>query len=350
MIYFCPDVLYKTLSNMNEFIKKSILNALNINLGYKDGDRVGIVYQEINDKFDEKTKEKMRPSIELSKTMYEIYKSEGIDAELLFYVPEEARNGTDATEDLYEKTGYRDILFLTTAFSLTHTRYRKTQTEKGTRIASMPGFTLKMFDKDGPMDVDYNEIHRITCETAEKLSNARFVRVRAEGTDITVEIDSGLVHISSGMLNSKGKFGNLPGAEAYVVPIYEGDSNGYITIPEGWGGSEPLPFSLRFEIKKGRFVKVSADEGRADEYIKKSIYPLLFEKENFNVLAEVAIGTNKNITEKYIKENGWSTLIAEKIWNTAHFANGNSKGMGGTNDVPVHIDWVVPKAVIEYLK
>ncbi|MCX7942896.1 MAG: hypothetical protein N2746_00070 [Deltaproteobacteria bacterium] len=335
---------------MNEFIRKSILNALKINLGYRDGEKVGIVYQEINDKFDEKTKEKMRLSMELSKTMFEIYKAEGIDVELLSYVPSEARNGVDATEDLYEKTGYKDILFLTTTFSLTHTKYRKTQTERGTRIASMPGFTLEMFDKDGPMDVDYNEIHNITCEIGEKLKNSRFVRVRAYGTDITVEIDPALVHISSGMLTSRGKFGNLPGAEAYVVPVHEGDSNGYITIPRGWGGSEPLPCDLLFEIRKGRFVKVvGGDEEWVDEYIKKNVYPLLFERENFNVLAELGVGTNKNITEKYIKEKGWSTLIAEKIWNTAHFANGNSRGMGGANDVPVHIDWVVPNVKIEYL-
>ncbi len=335
---------------MNEFIRKSILNALRINMGYQDGEKVGIVYQRINEGFDEKTKEKMKPSIELAEKMFEIYQSEGVDVELLSYEPPEPRNGVDATDELYEKTGYKDILFLTTAFSLTHTKYRKIQTEKGTRIASMPGFTFKMFDRGGPMDVDYNEIHRITCEIADKLKNSRYIRVTAKDTDIKVEVDPALVHISSGMLNTKGKFGNLPGAETYVVPVFEGDSEGYLTVPKGWGGSEPLPYNLRFEIKKGRFVKVSSDSIDAQEYIRKNINPILFEQKDFNVLAELGIGTNKNITEKYIKEHGWSALIAEKIWNTAHFANGNSKGMGGTNDVPVHIDWVVPDVKIEYVK
>ncbi len=335
---------------MNEYIKNSILNALKINMGYRTGERVGIVYQRINEKFDEKTKEKMKKSIDLAEKMYEIYTSEGIDVELLFYTPAEPRNGVDATEELYNKTDYKDILFLTTAFSLTHTRYRKTQTEKGSRIASMPGFTLEMFDKDGPMDVDYNEIHRITCSIAERLKNSKFIRVVAKETDIRVEIDPDLVHISSGILNQSGKFGNLPGAEAYVVPIFEGDSNGYITIPEGWGGSEPLPYNIKFEIRKGRFIRVSSDDPNAEEYINNNIKPIVFEQNGYDVLAELGIGTNKNITKEYIKKYGWSALIAEKIWNTAHFANGNSKGMGGVNDVPVHIDWVVPDVKIEFIK
>ncbi|MGB4704322.1 MAG: hypothetical protein WBI18_04510 [Candidatus Saccharicenans sp.] len=40
--------------------------------------------------------------------------------------------------------------------------------------------------------------------------------------------------------------------------------------------------------------------------------------------------------------------MAEKIFGSIHFANGNSKGMGGRNDVPVHIDWVVPNVRAEY--
>ncbi len=243
---------------MDEFVKKAILNALSVNMGYREKEIVGIVYQEINDRFGAGLIEKMRESKRLAIGMYEVYKSEGIDVELLSYIPDEPGNGVDAKEELYQKTGYKDILFLTTAFSLTHTRYRKTQTEKGSRIASMPGFTLEMFEKDGPMDVDYNLIHNITVEVYEKIRNSSFVRITADRTDITVEIDPSLVHVSSGMLNQRGKFGNLPGAEAYVVPVFQGASNGYITVPAGWGGSEPLRCDVRFEIKNGRFVKVSA--------------------------------------------------------------------------------------------
>ncbi|MGC8927147.1 MAG: hypothetical protein ACP5QK_04405 [Myxococcota bacterium] len=335
---------------MNKFVQKSILNALNVNMGYQKGESVGIVYQEINDKFDSSIIEQMKKSIEVAKVIYDTYKSEGIDVELFSYIPQEPRNGVDATEDLYRQISYKDILFLTTAFSLTHTRFRKTQTEKGSRIASMPGFTLEMFDKDGPMDVDYMEIHNITCEIAEKIKSSRYIRIKANGTEVAVEIDPKLVHISSGLLHTKGKFGNLPGAEAYVVPVFEGDSNGYITIPKGWGGSEPLPYNIRFEIKDGRFLNATSDSEDGKEYIKKKISYLIFEQRDFNVLAELGIGTNKNITAEYIKKYGWSALIAEKIWNTAHFANGNSRGMGGINDVPVHIDWVVPDVWIEYLK
>ena len=72
------------------------------------------------------------------------------------------------------------------------------------------------------------------------------------------------------------------------------------------------------------------------------------EANDFDVLAELGIGTNPSLNRDYILRHGWSTLVAEKIGGSAHFANGNSKSMGGVNEVPVHIDWVVDQVEITY--
>ncbi|MCX8160336.1 MAG: hypothetical protein N3G18_05325 [Candidatus Saccharicenans sp.] len=329
-------------------IEQAILNSLRVNMGYKDGERVAIVMQEWNPQFEAKHLKKFELATALCRKMYEVFKQAGVEVELLTYVPVEARSGVDATPDLYEKIGFKEIIFLPTVFSLTHTSFRKTQTDKGSRVASMPGFTLEMFEEGGPMDVDYRLLHQQTEAQAEKLRNCRYVRVLAEDTDITVEIDPALVHVSSGLLTSPGKFGNLPGAEAYVVPVHEGNSNGYFTVPAGWGGTGPLKHRAKFFVERGRFVDVRGDTPEAQAYLDKEVKPLIFGGKDFNILAELGIGTNPNITGEYVQKKGWNTLVAEKIFGSIHFANGNSKGMGGGNDVPVHIDWVVPGVTAEF--
>jgi len=329
-----------------EKVERAIFNSLKINMGYKDGETVAIIMQEWNPKFGREILTKFEKAKGLCLKMYEIFRKNNVDVELISYMPEEARSGADAPEEVYKKIGNKEIIFMPTVFSLTHTNFRRVQTEKGSRIASMPGFTLEMYEEGGPMDVDYNLLHKKTEEIAEKLRRGRFVRIVADETDIKVEIEKGLVHVSSGLLDKPGKYGNLPGAEAYVVPVHEGESYGYFTVPSGWGGPNPLRYKVKFFVEKGRFVDLRGESREAQDYIEKEIKPLIFGGENFDILAELGIGTNPNITKDYVKRKGWNTLVAEKIFGSAHFANGNSKGMGGKNDVPVHIDWVVPDVKI----
>lgn len=329
-------------------IDQAILNSLKVNMGYKPGEKVAIVMQEWNPNFEAKYQPKFAKATELCLRMYEVFREAGIEVELLSYRPQEARSGVDATPDLYQKIGFREIIFIPTVFSLTHTAFRKAQTEKGSRVASMPGFTLEMFEEGGPMDVDYNQLHRQTVAVAGNLRKSRYVRVEAEDTDITIEINPALVHVSSGLLTEPGKFGNLPGAEAYVVPVHEGNTSGYFTVPAGWGGAGPLKFRLKFFVEQGRFVEVRGETEVAQEYAEKEIKPLIFGGKDFEVVAELGIGTNPNITEEYVQKKGWNTLVAEKIFGSAHLANGNSKAMGGLNDVPVHIDWVIPGVKLDF--
>ena len=329
-------------------IDDAISNALKINMGFKPGESVGIVMQEWAPHLGESTKQAFERSRDLCNTMLQVYQSEGVDIVLLKYTPNEARNGADATQDLYEAIGTKDIIFMPTVFSLTHTPFAIYQTGKGSRIASMPGFTLEMFDEDGPMNADYEQLDKDTRQIADKLRESDYVRVTGENTYIIVQIDRNLVHASTGMLTQRGKKGNLPGAEAYAVPVHEGKSNGYITIPAGWGGEKPLLYKVTFQIANGRFTDAIGDSAEAQKYIDREVKPSIFGQPNFDVLAELGIGTNPKITADYITRRGWSTLVAEKIIKTAHFANGNSKSMGGQNDVRVHNDWVVPNVRTEF--
>ncbi len=330
-------------------IDRAIMNALTVNLGYKPGESVGIILQEWKPELGDKFREKFQASRELCQRMARVFRANGVEPSLLRYTPDEARNGVDAVPALYETAKGYDILFMPTAFSLSHTPFRKAISATGTRIASMPGFTLDMFEQNGPMDTDYEKLAEETRKIQEKLAASRYVRVTAPGTDMRIEIVPESAHASTGMLNTPGAFGNLPGAEAYALPEEEGGSEGFFTVPAGWGGQIPLPFPVKFTVKNNRFVKIEGDGIEQQTWIDRNIKPLIMEQDNFNVLAELGIGTNPMLNEAYIAKHGWSILTAEKISGSAHFANGNNAGFGGTNNVPVHIDWVVPGVDIQYI-
>ncbi|NOZ13159.1 MAG: hypothetical protein GXO69_05860 [Acidobacteria bacterium] len=330
-------------------IDNAIMNALTVNLGYRPGESVGIILQEWKPEPGDRFRDKFRRSRELCERMETVFLANGIHAELLRYTPAEARNGVDAVPALYETAKGYDILFMPTVFSLSHTPFRKAVSAAGARVASMPGFTLDMFEQNGPMDTDYEKLAEETRAIQKKLAASRYVRVTAPGTDMRIEIVAETARASTGMLNTPGAFGNLPGAEAFVLPSEEGSSEGFFTVPAGWGGQIPLPFPVKFTVKSNRFVKIEGHGMEQQSWIDKNIIPLVMGQENFNILAELGIGTNPMLNEAYIAKHGWSILTAEKISGSAHFANGNNAGFGGTNDVPVHIDWVVPGVDIQYI-
>src|SRR3989344_2182564 len=330
---------------MSNTIDNAIRNALLVNMGWKKGESVVIIAQQANESFSEEARTAIKTSLELAQQMYTVLRAEiGQHVTFLDYIIAEARHGVDAPQNLYDRVGNPAVVFMPTAYSLTHTAFRKHLTSQGARIASMPTFTLPMFDEYGPMNVDYTRIAQDTKDVAERLRASRFVRVTGTGTDITVEIDQSLVLESDGLMTKLGEYGNLPGAEAFAVPMHKGKSNGYITIPAGFGGQFALAQPMRLTVENGLFTGIESNI----ESDHQKVENIIFGGDGYNVLAELGIGTNPKLTTEYIKRNGWSVLLAEKIAGSAHFANGNSKGMGGQNDVPVHIDWVVPNVKIEY--
>lgn len=336
---------------------QAILKMLKVNMGHKNGERVGIVCQQWGAHLPPETRPAFERSADLCQRMYEVILGAlGKDKVFLYsYIPEEARSGVDVPlrykSDWLAARSDTDILFLPTAFSLTHTDFRREFTAKGARIASMPTFTLDMFAEDGPMNTDYLALEQKCREIADALkdSSKGLVHIIGKGTSMVVEINKKLIHKSLGMLTKRGEWGNLPGAETYVVPVFKGErSNGYFTVPQGWGGPFALPEELTFYVEEGCFTAVEGKSAASKDYIRDHIAPLLFQKEGYNVLAELGFGANPQINAQSIQKFGWSALLAEKIGDSVHFANGNSKGMGGENDVPVHIDWVVPEVKICY--
>src|SRR3989338_2946242 len=61
-------------------------------------------------------------------------------------------NGTEPTFDVTEEMQKQDVILMLTTRSFSHTNARKQATEKGIRIASMPGITQEIMERTIAID------------------------------------------------------------------------------------------------------------------------------------------------------------------------------------------------------
>ena len=140
---------------------------------------------------------------------------------------------------------------------------------------------------------------------------------------------------STGLILEKGKGGNLPSGESFLMPE-EGNSDGVLFIDAAVAGigkihSQPI----KVVIKDGYAVEFSG--GAEAKELESAL--IKFGKAGMNV-AELGIGTNH---EASVSGN---ILEDEKVMGTIHVAFGNNISMGGTCNVGIHIDGVVTQPTV----
>jgi leucyl aminopeptidase (aminopeptidase T) len=329
-----------------------MFKALGGNLAYRQGEKVVLVTQ----RWDPTLEENTRPTIDAALTLCNIlcstYKQRGIDAELFTYVPTTPRGGVEPTQGLYDlfvdyetRKGVPEIVIAPAAYSVTHTNWRKKQNDRGSRIATMSNASIAMFAPEGPFDVlgNYQDtVVRATKEAAENLRSNDYVRITGDNTDLVINVNRDLVHMGTGSIIEPGSIDNWLGAEAFAVPIHKGNSYGYFTTPAGWGGQKPFEHDVTFHIKDGVFTQARSTKGdfHAQQWIDTYLKPQLFNIQDYDVVAEIGIGTNFAISDAYLKQH-WSIAVGEKKGGTVHIAHGNSATMGGANNVEIHQDFVI---------
>jgi aminopeptidase len=155
-----------------------------------------------------------------------------------------------------------------------------------------------------------------------RLSEAREIRIEADGTDLRLRVDG------RRWINSDGRR-NMPSGEVFTGPI-EDSATGTVrfTVPSGRSGVMVQDVRLRFE--EGRVVEAHA--ARGDSYLQAA----LDTDPGARFLGELGIGTNSGID----RATG-STLLDEKIAGTVHLALGRSyPETGGMNSSALHWDLV----------
>jgi leucyl aminopeptidase (aminopeptidase T) len=226
-----------------------------------------------------------------------------------------------------------DVVLAPTIQSISHTAARKEASEQGVRIGSLPGVTEEMLSR--LMTGDLEEIRRRGWAVVTNLNRGSEVRITcAHGSDLRIGLEGRNGIVDAGELGNRGAFGNLPCGEGFIAPL-EGTAEGTLVVDGSIAEVGLLDTPVALTIREGHLVEATGEDGaRLTEL-------LTAHGEDGTNVAELGIGTNEeaNLTGNILED--------EKILGTCHVAFGASAAIGGTVQVPVHLDCVVLEPTVE---
>lgn len=194
------------------------------------------------------------------------------------------------------------------------------------RICMMPGLTKDMMER--LVNIDFHELDIFGKKLLGKLADSEEILVEnVEGTHVEFSVKGRKWKNDNGNISQKGMHGNLPAGEVFTAPVEE-SFNGklMISLIDDQFGKGVMEFD------KGRLI------GYQGEGIEK-IVAHVGDDDSGKIIGEFGIGTNPKAK---ICPN---MLEAEKAYGTAHFAIGDSYGLG-INTSPHHYDALVDRVSI----
>jgi leucyl aminopeptidase (aminopeptidase T) len=226
-----------------------------------------------------------------------------------------------------------DVVLAPTIQSLSHTEARKEASEAGVRIGTLPGVTEDMLTR--LMNIDLAEIRRRGWAVVAAINSGSEARITCRhGSDLRLALGGRQGIVDAGELGNRGAFGNLPCGEGFVAPL-EGSAEGTLVVDGSIAGIGLLDTPVSLTVREGHLTEATGSDGAA-------LMELLAEHgEDGTNVAELGIGTNE---EAILTGN---VLEDEKILGTAHVAFGASAAIGGTVQVPVHLDCVLLEPTVE---
>jgi leucyl aminopeptidase (aminopeptidase T) len=226
-----------------------------------------------------------------------------------------------------------DVVLAPTIQSLSHTAARKAASEAGVRIGTLPGVTEEMLTR--LMGADLEEIRRRGWAVVTALNTGSEARITCRhGSDFRFSLEGRLGIVDAGELSNRGAFGNLPCGEGFIAPI-EGTAEGTLVVDGSIAGVGLLETPTSLTVRGGHLTETTGPDGAALMQLLNA-----HGKDGTNV-AELGIGTNE---EALLTGN---ILEDEKILGSAHIAFGASAAIGGTVQVPVHLDCVLLEPNVE---
>ena len=247
-----------------------------------------------------------------------------------------SRDGEEPPASVAQAMLGSDVVVVPTSRSLTHTAARRQACAAGARVATMPGILRETMIRC--LNADYYAIAERTKRLTEILTAGKLIHVTsAAGTDIVLPIEGIKAIASTGLIHDRGASGNLPSGEAYMMPV-EGASEGVFVVDGSMSGIGTLAGKKPITIRVAGGAAVDISGGAAARKLREKLEPL--GPKAFNI-AEFGMGTNDAAVIT------GSILEDEKILGTIHIALGNNVSMGGTVDVPVHLDGIVKSPTVE---
>jgi aminopeptidase len=250
---------------------------------------------------------------------------------VLALMSERASHAAEPPRTVGEAMAAADVILAPTVQSLSHTAARKRASEAGARCATLPGVTEEMLAR--VMSADMEGLRRKGQAVAQALDAATEARVTdANGTDLRLDLTGRAAIPDAGELTERGAFGNLPCGEGFIAPA---GGEGILVIDGSMAGVGLIDEPVELVIEGGHLTAARGGLGMTFMEL------LTVHGEDGTNVAELGIGTN----EKAILTG--NILEDEKILGTCHVAFGASAAIGGTVQVPVHLDCVVMKPTVE---
>jgi leucyl aminopeptidase (aminopeptidase T) len=226
-----------------------------------------------------------------------------------------------------------DVVIAPTIQSISHTAARKAATEAGVRIASMPGVSEEMLAR--LMAAEMRMLRRRGAAVCAALNGGTEARITcANGSDLRLGLESRTAIVDAGVLKARGAFGNLPCGEGFIAPV-EGSAEGTLVVDGSIAGVGKVDSPVELTVRGGHLTDATGGEGA------QLLDLLTVHGPDGTNVAELGIGTNE---EAVLTGN---ILEDEKILGTAHVAFGASAAIGGTVQVPVHLDCVILEPTVE---
>jgi len=226
-----------------------------------------------------------------------------------------------------------DVVLAPTIQSLSHTAARKAASEAGVRIGTLPGVTEEMLGR--LMTGDLEEIRRRGWAVVTALNRGTEARITCRhGSDLRIGLQGRMGIVDAGELGNKGAFGNLPCGEGFIAPL-EGTTEGTLVVDGSIAEIGLLDTPVSLAVREGNLVEATGNDGA------RLMELLTAHGEDGTNVAELGIGTNE---EAILTGN---ILEDEKILGTCHVAFGASAAIGGTVQVPVHLDCVILEPTVE---
>ncbi len=243
-------------------------------------------------------------------------------------------NGEEPHEAVAELMKKFDVVLVPTTKSITHTDARRNASAKGVRVATFPGITKEIMIRG--MNADYNAISKRSIKLKKILEKGKQIKVTAPaGTDITFDIAGRTAIASKGLFHKKGESGNLPTGETFLAPV-EGTANGVFVADGSFAGLGLMKNTkIKVEVKNGFATRITG--GKSAQKLNSMLDEVGKRARN---IAEFGIGTNDSAKLSGV------LLEDEKVMGTVHIALGNNVTMGGTFNVPIHVDGVIKKPTV----
>ncbi|MBO4303363.1 MAG: aminopeptidase [Lentisphaeria bacterium] len=241
--------------------------------------------------------------------------------------------GADPDEETCLEMGKYPVIVAATTNSLTHCRAMTQARRNGTRAVTLPGITEDLFARSVPEDP--LQMRRTGEKLLKKFAGKHKCRLTTEkGTLLTFETGKYPFESDDGFFSKKGVVGNIPAGEVFGIPE---KMNGSLVVDGSIAGTpwkKGMP-AAEIRIRNNSAVSFHGARGKA---LEKA---LAAAGAKATKVAEFGIGLNPSLALS------GNVLEDEKVKGTVHIAFGNDAGMGGTNDVPVHIDCIIQAPTLE---